>query len=151
VCVCSLRYPACNAYALYYIVICGLPGSTIFFHIHKKFKIFYKKPLLNTRCVFWFSLQIFVCNFFILRRAERDMIKKVTRSSCKVPFILNRFQWNLNFANRFSKNTQIPSFMKIRPVRTELFYADWRTDRRRDITQLIVPFRNSANGSKKLD
>jgi hypothetical protein len=35
--VCSLEYPACNAYATYYIV-CGLSGCTIFFHIipHKR-------------------------------------------------------------------------------------------------------------------
>ena len=32
-CVCSLSYPACNAHAPYYIVICGLSGSTVFFHI----------------------------------------------------------------------------------------------------------------------
>jgi len=25
-CICSLRYPACNAHAPYYIVICGLLG-----------------------------------------------------------------------------------------------------------------------------
>ena len=31
-CVCSLSYPTCKAHVLYYIVICGLPGSTIFFH-----------------------------------------------------------------------------------------------------------------------
>jgi hypothetical protein len=31
-CVCSLSYPACKAHAPYYIVICGLSGSTIFFH-----------------------------------------------------------------------------------------------------------------------
>jgi hypothetical protein len=29
----SLSYPACKAHAPYYIVICGLSGSTIFFHI----------------------------------------------------------------------------------------------------------------------
>ena len=30
---CSLSYPACKAHALYYIVSCGLSGSTAFFHI----------------------------------------------------------------------------------------------------------------------
>jgi len=30
-CVCSLNYPACNAHG--HIVICGLPGPTIFSHI----------------------------------------------------------------------------------------------------------------------
>ena len=32
-CVCSLSYPACNAHAPYYIVICDLSGCTIFFRI----------------------------------------------------------------------------------------------------------------------
>ena len=33
VCVCSLRFPACKAHALLYIVICALYDSTIFFDI----------------------------------------------------------------------------------------------------------------------
>jgi hypothetical protein len=33
VCVCSFGYTACNAHAPYYIVICGLSGSTVFFHL----------------------------------------------------------------------------------------------------------------------
>ena len=44
------------------------------------------------------------------------MLSKVHRSSCKVPAILARFQLNLNFLNRFSKNAQISNFMKILPV-----------------------------------
>jgi hypothetical protein len=31
--VCNLCYPACNAHAPYYTVICGLAASIIFFHI----------------------------------------------------------------------------------------------------------------------
>jgi len=30
---CSLRYPACKAHAPHYIVVCGLTGCVIFFHI----------------------------------------------------------------------------------------------------------------------
>jgi hypothetical protein len=37
---------------------------------------------------------------------------------------------NPNFANSFSDNTQIPNFMKIRPVGAELFHADRRVDGR---------------------
>jgi hypothetical protein len=58
----------------------------------------------------------------------------VHRSSCKVPVILARF----------SKNTQIWNFTKIRQLRAELFHADgWI-----DMTKLIVAFRNFANAPK---
>jgi len=30
----------------------------------------------------------------------------------------------LEFLDKFSKNSQIPNFMKIRPVGAEIFYAD---------------------------
>jgi len=53
---------------------------------------------------------------------------------------------NLNFRDCFSnKNCQMSDFMKIRPVRAELFHADGRTD----TTKLIVAFRNLVNAPKK--
>jgi len=60
----------------------------------------------------------------------------IYRYSCKVPAILVRFYWNLNILDRFSKNTQISTFMKTRPVRAELFHANGRTD----MMKLIVAF-----------
>jgi len=41
--VCSLSYPACNAHAPYYIVICGLFGSTIFTALSHNWHDFRKK------------------------------------------------------------------------------------------------------------
>jgi len=38
--------------------------------------------------------------------------------------------------------------MKIRSLGAELFHADSRTDRRIDMTTVIVDFRNFANASK---
>jgi hypothetical protein len=38
--------------------------------------------------------------------------------------------------------------MKIRPVGAELFHADGRTDGQRDITNLIVIFRNFKKAPK---
>jgi hypothetical protein len=56
------------------------------------------------------------------------MIKSVYRSSCKVLVIVVRFEQNLGFRDVFEKNTEIPNFMKLRPVAAE-FCADGRTDR----------------------
>jgi hypothetical protein len=44
----------------------------------------------------------------------------------------------------FEKKTQISNFINIRPVSAELFHADRRTDRRTDMTKLIVAYRNFA-------
>ena len=48
----------------------------------------------------------------------------------------------------FEKKIQILRFIKIRPVRAELFYADGRTDRRTEMTKLRVAFHSFANASK---
>ena len=50
---------------------------------------------------------------------------------------------------RFSPNLQIRNFMKIRPVKAELFLADGRTDRRADMTKLTVAFRNFATAPRR--
>ena len=116
VCVCSLRYPACDAHAPY-CQLCPAPLYNIFPHYLINGTIFEKK-LLNTKCVFWFSLQLLSETFLILRRNERDMIKNVYWYSCKVSVILVPFWWNSYFLDRFFflKSPQISNIMKIRPV-----------------------------------
>jgi len=42
-------------------------------------------------------------------------------SSCKVPTSLVRFYWKLNILHRFSKNSQISNFMKVRAVGAEWY------------------------------
>ena len=61
----------------------------------------------------------------------------------KYPLFLSDFN-ETNFLDRFSKNTHISNFMKIRRVGAELFHSDGRTD----MTKLTVAFRNFANAPK---
>jgi len=89
VCICSPRYPACNALAPYRHL---WPASLykMFPHYLINGTIF-EKLLLNIKCVFSLSLQMLSQTFLVLRNTERDMIKNVYCSSCKVPLIVVRF------------------------------------------------------------
>jgi hypothetical protein len=105
----------------------------IFPHYLKNGKIF-EKMLSNITRASIFSTALYESLFTL--RTERDKIKHLYWSSCKVPFILNTW---LN--RKFLDSTQISNFMKIRPVGAELFHADRQTD----MMMLIVAFRNFAN------
>ena len=63
-----------------------------------------------------------------LLHSKNNCAKHLFWLSCNVPVILVRFLWNLCFLDRYSKNTQISNFMKIRPVEAELFHVDRWTD-----------------------
>jgi len=120
-----------------HVVICGLPRLCVIFpHYLINYTIFGKK-LLNTKCVFWFSLQLLSETFLILRWTEGDIIKNVYQSSCKVPVILVRFQWTSKCLDRLSKNAQILNFMQIRPVGSRVVSCG-----RTDMTKLEVAVRN---------
>jgi hypothetical protein len=69
--------------------------------------------------------------------------------SWKVPVILVRLKWNMNFRDRLSKKFQVSKLMEIHPVRGDLFRAGGRADGRTDTRELIVTFRNIANAPKK--
>jgi hypothetical protein len=86
-CICSLRYSACN------VQYCHLWPSPfyIIFPLYLIKGTIFEKEWLNTKCVFWFSLQLLSETFLIIRRNKLDMINIVYCSSCKVSFILVRF------------------------------------------------------------
>ena len=83
------------------------------------------RDLLKIKCVFWFSLQLLPETFLIIRRIKRDIVNS---HNSPVPVIFVRFQWDLNFFERFSKNPEISNFVIIHPVRAMLFHAERRMD-----------------------
>ena len=103
--VCRLSYPAFKAHAPYYIVICGLSGSTIFFHIQGR--IFWGRggKIMKIKLVFLYN---FCLKHFILRFL-RDTIAYVHNLHVKSLFLCQ-----ILTKPEFWKNTQISNFMKIR-------------------------------------
>ena len=89
VCVCRLRYPSWNGHGLYFH-----QWAARLYHIFPHYLIkdtIFETTLPNIKCVVWFSVQGLSEIFLILSGNERDMIKDVYLSSCKVTVILVRF------------------------------------------------------------
>ena len=99
---CCLAFPACNAYAPYYDVMCSPRSPPHFSTCHKRCDFI--KKLSNIKYVFWFSLQRSSKTFLIPRINQRHIVINVKMSSCNVGFY-----WNLNFLHRFSKKSPISS------------------------------------------
>jgi hypothetical protein len=97
-----------HAMRVRHIVICGLPCSTIFFHIALQTARNSKtKTLLNIKQVFWFSLKLLSGTLIVLKRTERDMAKNVYWSPRKVPLLLSDFNENLISRHIFGKYSNI--------------------------------------------
>jgi hypothetical protein len=122
---CAVLYGHLWPLQLYYIFPHYLINGTIFGGGGK---------LSNMKRVFWFSLQL-LSEIFLLRRIRLGTIINVRRSSRKVPVIRVGFWRTVNYLGRFSRNTQIPNFMKIRPLGADLLHADGQTD----MTKLTDP------------
>jgi hypothetical protein len=127
-CVCSLSYPGWKAHVPHYTlsVTCRLYRIFHFISLTARFSA----KFIEHKMVFFYSLhKCFPKTFLILRRIQRDTIIIVHRASGKVSVIVARFEWKLNFLDRFSKNTEISNFIKIRPLWAQLIHADERTDK----------------------
>ena len=125
VCVCSRSYPACRVHVQYYIVICVLSGSAIFFHSSQRGR--FSADRFERKMYILISSTTFAWNISYSEK-NLEIIVNVHSSSRKVPVIIAIFWWNVNFSNTFSKNSQIWKFTKIHQVGTEMFLAGRRTD-----------------------
>ena len=77
-CVSSHTHPVCSSHSSCCDVICGLPGSTVFFHIISQTGRFSGKVTEHKMCVLILS-SILSETFLILRRTERDIVINVHR------------------------------------------------------------------------
>ena len=95
-------------------------------------------------CVFWSSLKVYLKNFLITRRIQRDIVTGVNRSSCAWHFcpILNKLEFYRHILTKISNK----EFHKKYSIGRGVFPRK-RTDGQMFMT-LIVTFRNLANASK---
>jgi len=136
-----------HALHMHHIVICYLPGYTIFFHIVSQPARFFggEKKLSNIKFVFWFSLQLLSETFVILRRTERDIIKMYTGVRVKYRYscpILMKFDFSQHIFEKMMKYEMLWKCVQWKPC------CSMRTDGQTDMTKLTVAFSNFANAAK---
>ena len=144
VCVCVfVAFGIQRAMRMRNIVMCGLSGSTIFFHIVSKMAWFSKKKkILKIKCVLIFCTN-FVWNIFHSMGNCTRLIIDVYWCSCNVPPLLLRYWWNLNFLDKFKKKyTNIKFYENPSCVSRVVLCAQT------DVTKHIVAFRNFSNAPK---
>jgi hypothetical protein len=111
----------------------ALPYFSILSH---NWHYFQKKGTEHEMCVLIFS-KTFVCSISHSRRTEGNITVNVHRSACKIPVILVRFFWNLNFCNRFAKIFKHKIWRK--PIRWEHSCSMW-TDGHDEANNHFVQF-----------
>ena len=148
VCVCvasGIQHAMC----VNHMVIYGLYGSTIFFHITLH-DFEGGGELLNTECVFWFYLQLMSETFHVLRRNGRDMV-----IGLHVKYLL--FYSDINetwiFSTHFRKIIMYQiSWKSILRESGSSMRTDGRAGKQQDrYDETNTCFHNSANAPKKQD
>jgi len=109
---------------------------------------FREKKILHIKGVLIFSTN-FVWSISHNEKNQRDITTHVHRSTCKIPVIIIRLYWNLNFLDRFStKKIKYQISWKSVQWEPNFFHVGGPRDRRTYMMMLIVAFRNFANAPK---
>jgi len=146
VCVCILEVSTvkCACDVLYcHLWPVGL--YSIFPHYHINGRNI-EKTFLKIKYVFWFPLQFCLKHFSFRDKFSKIFSYMYVGLHVKYTSFFSDFNETWIFLDGFFKNTQISNFVKILPMRTQLFHADGQTD----MTKLVVAFRSFAKAPKKL-
>jgi len=141
-CVCSLRYPACNLQALY-CHLWPVQLHCIFPHYLINSTIFEKKVFEHKMCVLIFCIS-FVSTIYVSEEMGEIWSKMYIFLHLKYPLFLSDFNETLIFLTYFQKNAQVSNFIQIHLVGGKLFHVDEQTD----MMKLVVVLRNFANTPK---
>ena len=141
---CSLSYPASKAHAPYYIVICGLFGFTMLFHVSSQTAGFSEDKVIGHKM--WIFSTTFIQTFPTLRSIQPCITKMCIDLLVKCTLFLSDFNKTWVFSKDFRNNLKYQISSK--SVRWELSYS-MRTDKRkeRDMTKLVFAFLNFANSA----
>ena len=137
VCFCSLGYPECNAHAPYFHL-----WPARIHHVFSHDLSGGGKMLLNTKCVFWISLQTLSVTFLILR-TEGRILENEYWSSCGARVILVTVQWIFKFSGQICEK----KYIKFHENQSS--GSRFITYRRTDTTKLIIVSAIFGNAPKK--
>jgi hypothetical protein len=108
-----LANPVRNACPPYCDVICGPSVSQHFFRHYLINTAIFGRKLLNTKCVFWFSLQVCL-KYFSFQKEFIEISSKISkRLHVKYALFLSDFNKIWIFLTYFRKKSQISSFIKL--------------------------------------
>jgi len=102
VCVCSLRYPACNTHAPY-CHLWSVRWYSIFTHYLKNSAIFEEIKSIEQKCVVLDFPTNLRKTFLTLRSIQPDITINVRTSSCEVPLLLLGLNVTIIFWSDFRK------------------------------------------------